>query len=166
MALSRAFKNSTMNNSRKIQLLSFVLGLAATRLVAAESAPKKTDPAPAAEKQQKLVRVSTLNTVEANREFQANVQLMQVQRQAAIELNNAHEKETDAAKKKELKKQLDGVLAKLNENNDKMRKAYGFSIDRNYTVVIETAHVYMFVTDEEAAKIEAAAKAEAAKQKK
>ena len=166
MALSRAFKISTMNNIRKLQLLSLVLGLAATRLAAAESAPKKTDPAPAAEKQQKLVRVSTLNTIEANREFQANVQLMQVQRQAAIELNNAHEKETDATKKKELKTQLDGVLAKLNENNDKMRKAYGFSIDRNYTLVVETAHVYMFVTDEEAAKVEEAAKAEAAKQKK
>jgi hypothetical protein len=46
-----------------------------------------------------------------------------------------------------------------------MRKTYGFSIDRNYTVVIETAHVYMFVTDEEAAKIEAAAKADSAKKK-
>jgi len=112
------------------------------------------------------VRVSTLSTVEANREFQTNVQLLQAQRQAAIELNAAHEKETDAAKKKDLKSRLDAVLARLNENNDKMRKTYGFSIDRNYTVVIETAHVYMFVTDEEAAKIEAAAKAEAAKQKK
>ena len=39
-----------------------------------------------------------------------------------------------------------------------MRKTYGFSIDRNYTVVIETAHVYMFVTEEEAAQLEQAAK--------
>jgi uncharacterized FlaG/YvyC family protein len=136
---------------------------AAVQLAAADAAPKAAAPEA---KQQKLVRVSTLSTVEANREFQTNVQLLQAQRQAAIELNAAHEKETDAAKKKDLKSRLDAVLARLNENNDKMRKTYGFSIDRNYTVVIETAHVYMFVTDEEAAKIEAAAKAEAAKQKK
>jgi hypothetical protein len=62
-----------------------------------------------------------------------------------------------------LKEQLDALLAKLNENNDKMRQAYGFSLDRTYTVVVETAHVYMFVTDEEAARIAAAEKAEQAK---
>lgn len=139
--------------------------VAATNLIAAETAAKAAAPAAEA-KQQKLVRVSTLNSIEANREFQANVQLVQAQRQAAVELNAAHDKETDAAKKKELKTQLDAVLAKLNENNEKMRKTYGFSIDRNYSLVIETSHVYMFVTDEEAAKIEEAAKAEAAKQKK
>jgi hypothetical protein len=137
--------------------------LTAGRLAAAEAA--KAAPAPAAEKQQKLVRVSTLNTVEANREFQANLQLVQAQRQAVIEISAAHDKETDAAKKKELKARLDSGLAKLNENNELMKKTYGFSIERNYTLVIETAHVYMFVTDEEATKIEAAAKADAAAKK-
>ncbi|MCE2863566.1 MAG: hypothetical protein RIR76_1916 [Verrucomicrobiota bacterium] len=140
---------------------SAIMG-AAAQLNAADAAPKNAAPEA---KQQKLVRVSTLSTIEANREFQTNVQLLQAQRQAAIELNAAHDKETDAAKKKDLKSRLDAVLARLNENNDKMRKTYGFSIDRNYTVVIETAHVYMFVTDEEAAKIEAAAKADSAKKK-
>src|SRR4051812_5946288 len=48
------------------------------------AAPAATTPA-AAPKQQKLVKVSTLNTVEANREFQANVQLLQAQRQRALE---------------------------------------------------------------------------------
>jgi hypothetical protein len=153
-------------NNKLIRVISTSLTLAASAaVIAAEAAPKNTVPANEA-RVQKLVRVSTLNSIEANREFQANVQLMQAQRQAVIELNAAHDKESDANRKKELKSQLDSVLAKLNENNDKMRKTYGFSIDRNYTVVIETAHVYMFVTDEEAAKIEAAAKAEAAKQKK
>ena len=52
-------------------------------------------------------------------------------------------------------------MAKLNENNDAMRKAYGFSLDRNYTLEIEKAHVYMLVTEEEAAKLEAAEKAAA-----
>ena len=153
--------------TRTLRLLTAAAGLVAAAQLSGAEAASKSAAAPAADtKQQKLVRVSTLNTVEANREFQTNVQLLQSQRQAAIEINAAHEKETDPAKKKELKSRLDAVIARLNENNDKMRKTYGFSIDRNYTVVIETAHVYMFVTDEEAAKIEAAAKAEAAKQKK
>ncbi len=128
--------------------------IAADAKKAADTKKAAAPTAPAAEKQQKLVRVSTLKTVEANREFQANVQVMQAQRQAAVELNAAHDKETNAAKKKEIKAKLDEAMAKLNENNQKMVKAYGFSLDRNYTLVIETAHVYMFVSDEEAAKIE------------
>ena len=153
--------------TRTLRLLTAAAGLAAAAQLTGAEAASKSAAAPAADtKQQKLVRVSTLNTIEANREFQTNVQLLQAQRQAVIELNAAHEKETNPSKKKELKSQADAILAKLNENNEKMRKTYGFSIDRNYTVVIETSHVYMFVTDEEAAKIEAAAKAEAAKQKK
>ncbi len=123
--------------------------LAATPATTATPAPNS----------QKLYKVSTLKTIEANREFQANVQLLQAQRQAAIELNSTLEKETNATKKKELQSQLDALMVKLNDNNDKMRKAYGFSLDRNYTLVVEVAHVYMFVTDEEAAKLEAAEKA-------
>ena len=135
--------------------------LAAGALLAQTPATKAAAPA---EKQQKLIRVSTLRTIEANQEFQTNVQVLQTQRQQALEANAAMEKETNAAKKKELKAKFDALMAKLNENNDKMRKAYGFSLDRNYTVVAEIAHVYMFVSDEEAAKFEkeqaAAAKAE------
>ncbi|MEQ1842876.1 MAG: hypothetical protein ABL994_20950 [Verrucomicrobiales bacterium] len=137
-----------------------IIGLSASLLAAgtlfAESASKKTAPAaaPTAEKQQKLVLVSTLKTVEANREFQSNVQVVQAQRQKAVEVSAQHDKETNPTKKKEIKTQLDALMVQLNENNQKMVKAYGFSLDRNYTMVVETAHVYMFVTDEEAAKIE------------
>ena len=145
-----------------------IIGLSASLLSAgvlfAESAAKKAAPAPAAaapvaEKQQKLVLASTLKSIEANREFQA------------VDLNAAHDKETNASKKKELKTKLDALMVQLNENNQKMAKAYGFSLDRTYTLVVETAHVYMFVSDEEAAKIEkeqaaAAAKEQAAAKKK
>ncbi len=119
----------------------------------------QSGPATPAAAPQKLVRVATLKTVEANREFQANVQLLQAQRQAAVELNANMEKEKDAAKKKELKTQFDQLMARLNENNDKMQKSYGFSLARNYTMEIETAHIYMIVTEEEAAKIDQAQKA-------
>ena len=117
--------------------------------------PKGSAPAPA---QQKLVRIATLNSVEANREFQANVQLLQNQRQAAVELNAAMEKEKDAKKKKEIKTKLDQLLTTLNDNNAKMQKAYGFSLTRNYVVEIEKSNIYLLLTEEEAAKIEAAEK--------
>jgi len=128
------------------------LSLLAASLPAAQPAAKADAP-----KAQKLVQVSTLSTIEANREFQANVQLLQAQRQAAVELNTALEREKDAAKQKELKGRLETLMTKLNENNALMRKTYGFSLDRNYSVVIEKAHIYMVVTEEEAAQLEQAA---------
>ncbi len=119
----------------------------------AQSSASKIAPA-AAPKQQKLVKVCTLSTVQANQEFQNNVQFMQAARQQVVEANAAYEKETNPTKKKEAKAKLDDLMAKLNENNQKMIKAYGFSLDRNYTIAVEKADVYMLVSDEEAAKIE------------
>ena len=118
--------------------------------------------APAAQKQQKLLKVCSLTTAQGFQEFQANVQVVQTQRQLVIDANAAYEKETNASKKKELKAKLDELLAKLNENNQTMIKTYGFSLERSYTVSVEKADVYMLVTDEEAAKIEKA-QADAAK---
>lgn len=125
-------------------------------LVGQTANPASTAAAAApAPKQQKMVKIATLPNAEANREFQHNVQVMQAQRQVVVQLNQAWEKEKDAKKKEELKKELDKRLAELNANNEKMQKAYGFSLTRNYTVEIEVAHVYLHVSDEEAAKIEA-----------
>jgi hypothetical protein len=130
-----------------------------------KSAPAAAAAAPAPA--QKLVHVATIKGVDANREFQSNVQLLHAQRQAVLELNTQMEKEKNAKKQKELKAQIDTILAKLNENNDKMQKAYGFSLTRNYTLEIETAHIYLAVSEEEAAKFEQeAAKAEKAKKTK
>lgn len=127
---------------------------------------KTAAPTPAAPKQQKLVKVATLNGVQANKEFQSNLQLVQAQRQAALALTETMEKEKDAKKKKDLKTQLDAAMAKLNENNAAMQKAYGFSLTRNYTMEIETSHIYLLVSDEEAAKIEQEQKAAEEKAKK
>ena len=123
------------------------------------AAPAAT-PAP---KQQKLLKVCSISTAQGFQEFQANVQVVQNQRQLVIEANTAYEKETNATKKKELKGKLDEMLAKLNENNQTMIKTYGFSLERSYTVSVEKADVYMLVTDEEAAKIEKAQADAAAK---
>ena len=131
------------------------------------AAPATPAPAPAPTTT-KLVHIATLNSAAANREFQTNVQILQNQRKAIVELNAAMEKEKDSKKKQEMKTRLDRDVAKLNEDNDKMQKAYGFSLARSYTMEIVTSNIYMMVTDEEAAQIEkeqkaAAAKAEAAK---
>ncbi len=123
-------------------------------------------PAAAAAPQQKLIKVATLSTAQANRDFQANVQLVQMQRQAAIELNSKIEAEKDAAKKKELKSQFDALMAKLNENNQAMVKNYGFSLTRNYTMEVEVSHIYLIATDEEIAQIEKAQKEQDKKGKK
>lgn len=105
------------------------------------------------QKQQKLVKISTLNSIEANQEFQRNVQVMQAQRQRLqnlqIQMQKAHTDEL----KEVLQKQIDAALKKLNEDNKRMVKAYGFSLSRNYVLVAEKSHVYMAVTDAEAAKI-------------
>jgi hypothetical protein len=46
-------------------------------------------------------------------------------------------------------------MKSLNDNNKKMIENYGFSLNRNYILVVEKAHIYMHVTPEEAAKVEA-----------
>jgi hypothetical protein len=135
-------------------IIGLSLSLLAAGALLAQSGANNAATPTTPEKQQKLVLVSTIKTIQANQEFQANVQLLQTQRQQVIEANAAVGKETNAAKKKDLKAKLDALMAKLNENNDKMKKTYGFSLDRNYTIVVETAHIYMFVSDEEAAKFE------------
>lgn len=132
---------------------------------ATTSAPV-TVAAPAAPVRNKLFKISTLPNVTANREFQNNVQILQAQRQQAVELNNQVEAEKDPKKKAELKTKLEQAMAKLNENNDKMTKAYGFSLSRDYVMEVEVANVYVLVTEEEAAKLEAELKkAEATKKK-
>lgn len=149
---------TSLNCSMKRNLLR-ILALSASLVTAGNLFGQNPGTPAAASAQQKLVRIATLNGTDANREFQANVQLLQTQRQAAVELNAAMEKEKDAKKKKEIKTQLDQLLAKLNDNNAKMQKAYGFSLTRNYVVEIEKANIYLLVTDEEAATIEKAEKA-------
>lgn len=101
----------------------------------------------------RLVKVATLASVEANQEFQRNVRIMQMAREQAMQIKQALEKETDETKKKELEAQLEKAIAELTENNQQMIKHYGFSLSRNYVMVVEKSHVYMQVTEEEAEKI-------------
>ncbi len=157
-----------MNRTSSRTLAIIAASLAASAFVLQLHAAPAT-PAPAASPAPtKLVLVRTLNTVTENQEFQTNVQVMKNQQKALVELNAAMEKEKDPKKKQEMKTRFDRDLAKFTDDSDKMQKAYGFSLARNYTMEIVTSNIYMLVTDEEAAQFEknqkaAAAKAESAK---
>lgn len=107
-----------------------------------------------------LVKVASLNTIDANKEFQKNVQLVQQQRALAAELLSKIENVQDEDEHEKLKAELDALQQKLNENNQLMFKTYGFSLNRNYVLTVEKSHIHMWVTEEEAEKISQASKKE------
>lgn len=101
---------------------------------------------------QKLAFVSAIRSVELNREFQHNVQVLQAQRTSFMELK----KRVDEAKPEEkdaLQKQLDEALKKLDENNTIMTKTYGFSLLRNYVILFAKTRLYTPLNDEEFGKL-------------
>lgn len=154
-----------MKRSSLPLLIGAALALAGAVAVAQPGKP--ASPAPAAQPaQKKLIKVATLNSPVSVREFQQNVQLVQAQRQAVVELKAALDKESNPQKKKDLKARHDAALAKLEENNATMTKTYGFSLTRNYTMEVDAASIYMEVSDEEAARFVQAVKAAEAEQAK
>lgn len=137
---------------------TIVLALASAFIFAASAIAQNNAPSvSAAQPQQQLVRVATLNSVEANAEFQRNVQIMQAQRQRIIELNKQLEDATTSAAKRRVQAEIDEAMKKINDDNQKMAETYGFSLNRNYSLVVEKSYIYMFVTPEEAAAIQAEA---------
>ena len=102
-----------------------------------------------------LVKVASLNTMDANKEFQKNVQLVQQQRALAAQILTKLNATTDKQEKQKLEKQFESLQKKLNENNQLMFKTYGFSLNRNYVLTVEKAHIHMWVNEEEAKVIQA-----------
>ena len=68
------------------------------------------------EKPRKLIRIGSLKTIESNQEFDRNVRLLQAQRARAVELAKALETVQAEEAKEGLQKELDAMMAKLNEN--------------------------------------------------
>ena len=134
-------------NKYKIIFLSILMSIAPAFL----SAQKKSDDGSAGKMQ--LVKVASLNTIDANKEFQTNVQLVQQQRALAAQLLSKMDEVQDEEEHMKLKEQLDSLQKKLNENNQLMFKTYGFSLNRNYVLTVEKSHIHMWVTEEEAKKI-------------
>jgi len=100
-----------------------------------------------------LVRIATIEGVEKNAEFQRNLNIVNKQKQLVIALNRKLEESTDPAEREELQDALDKAAAKLSENNQKMIDTYGFTLARNYSLVIEKSQIFMSVTEEEAERV-------------
>jgi len=141
-----------MKSIRILSLVSFTLVATSTF---AQNKSAKPAAAPVPQQKLELVKVASLNTIESNQEFQKNVQLVQQQRTLAVQLLSKLQNEQDEQKHAGFKKQLADLQAKLNENNKLMFKTYGFTLNRNYVLTVEKAHVHMWVTAEEAAAIKA-----------
>ncbi len=120
------------------------------------SASPTNTPAPATDASgQRYVQVSTINGIDANNEFQRNTDLVQAQRQLVINLNDQIGLATSNESRAALQEQYDQALAKLNENNQQMLETYGYSLNRNYVRVIDKSQIFMAVSEEEAARVEA-----------
>ena len=135
--------------------LSLVFILITSPLRAEEAAP--------AQEGAVLVKVSTIESAEAFLEFQHNVRMVQAQRERVLELAAQIERAGDnASLRASLQEEQERVLASLERNNQRMIETYGFTITRDYTVVVEKAHIYMLVTPEEARAINERQEAEGA----
>ncbi|MDR2982883.1 MAG: hypothetical protein LBV12_11630 [Puniceicoccales bacterium] len=102
---------------------------------------------------QKLALVSTIKTVEANREFQNNVNVVQNQRNIAVDLKKRIDQAMTPAERQALQQKLDETLKSLDSNNALMAKTYGFSLLRNYVISFIKTRLYTPLSDEEFAKM-------------
>jgi len=132
-----------------ISLVVLIMSSMALGLNAQEGKPEPTA-------KMELVKVASLNTIDSNKEFQRNVQLVQQQRALAAELLSKMDTIQDEEEHNKLQTELDALQQKLNENNELMFKTYGFSLNRNYVLTVEKSHIHMWVTEEESQKISAA----------
>ena len=137
----------------KRSVLSLALGAVLCLHVVSRGLAASDPSSQPASKPVKLLLVHTLHGADAIREFEHNVQVMQNERQAAMDLKTAVDREKDAKKKKDLQAQLDAQMKKLNDDNALMTKTYGFSLTRNYSTDI-LLNIYLQVSDEEATRIE------------
>ena len=138
-------------NYPTISLFVLIMSSMAFGLNAQENKPEPTA-------KMELVKVASLNTIDSNKEFQRNVQLVQQQRALAAELLSKMDTIQDEEEHNKLQTELDALQQKLNENNELMFKTYGFSLNRNYVLTVEKSHIHMWVTEEESQKISAANK--------
>ncbi len=151
-----------MKTTYVLTLLTFTLATATASFAQGKrvkpTAPAKADvpSAQPGQEQRKLIKVASLNTIEANREFQANLRLVQQQRALAVQVTTQIEEQKDEQEKARLQAQLDALIAKLNANNRLMIKNYGFSLNRNYVLTVEKSHVYLFLSEDEAEKVKPA----------
>jgi hypothetical protein len=98
---------------------------------------------------QKHVLVCSIKTVEANRQFQQNVTVVQNQLAQAKELRKRIEQAMTTVEKEALTRVLAETEKSLEQNNTLMAKTYGFSILRQYIAEVGKTRLYTPITDAE-----------------
>lgn len=98
---------------------------------------------------QKFIHVSTISTVDANRQFMQNVNLVNQQRQRIAILDEARKIVSSQETRDGLTKEIEAAVKKLDEDNATMAKAYGYSLTRKYIHAIEKTRIFIKLTDEE-----------------
>lgn len=98
---------------------------------------------------QKFIHVSSIGTVEANRQFMQNVNLVNQQRRQIETLVEANKIVAEKATHEALAKEIEAATKKLQENNATMAKSYGYSLDRKYIHAIVKTRIFIKLTDEE-----------------
>ena len=98
---------------------------------------------------QKFIHVSTIGTVDANRQFMQNVNLVNQQRQQIALLDEARKIVTEQASRDALTKEIETAAKKLEENNAAMVNAYGYSLTGKYIHAIVKTRIFIKLTEEE-----------------
>lgn len=92
---------------------------------------------------QRLVRVVTLNSQEAVREFQRNVATVRQQKAQIAQLEARIAGLGSSPERRELERQRAALVARYQQNNLTMANTYGFSPDRQYTMIIEKSQLWV-----------------------
>lgn len=98
---------------------------------------------------QKFIHVSTIGTVDANRQFMQNVNLVNQQRQQIALLQQAQKIVANKETRDALSKEIETAGKKLDENNNAMAKSYGYSLARKYIHAIVKTRIFIKLNDEE-----------------
>ena len=101
----------------------------------------------------KFLHVSTLSTVEANREFMRNVQVIAQLRQTLIRLGEHRKIAFTEEERKVTDEKIKELTEQLNTGDQTMAKSYGYSLSRDYIHVPVVTYVYLKLTEEEYAKM-------------
>lgn len=98
---------------------------------------------------QKFVHVSSINTADANAQFIQNVQLVQRQRQMMVELDKRAKTALTEEERKAATEKIKEIGKKLDENNQAMAKAYGYSLTRDYLHQIIKTRIFLKLNEDE-----------------
>jgi len=100
-----------------------------------------------------LISVCTLNTADAVQGYQKDVARVQVVRDEVISLQAAVTASETSSDKAYAQGKLDVVMDQLKALNVAMFDAYGFSINRNYTMQIDKSSLFVWASESELANV-------------